>query len=206
MKRVFTMRGQLAVLTGFLFAAYSAYQVFIILRDYRVLPPQGFVITALVAVAFAILALYMWTAGVKGKKHILLMVVRRTSFIIALLTIFVLKLRLSVQVINYMDYTKLYTLIYGWSYFFTLAALAILLIYYVFILKSLPFHPKASVFLPRITVVLFLLSMILDAILFFGYGIPLEANVIRTVVSRPVFYLSFIGLSIHFLYPVLITL
>ena len=91
MKQVFTPRWLLTILTGCLFAAYSAYQVFIIFRDApRGLSAEGIVISAIVALMFAILAVYLWTAGVKGKKHILFMIVRRTSFIIALLVLSVI--------------------------------------------------------------------------------------------------------------------
>lgn len=202
MKQMLTPRWLLVELTGFLFAAYSAYNVFIIFRDIRSLPTEGIVISAVVALLFVLLAVYVWTAGIKGKKHILFMIIRRTSFIIAFLTIIALKLRLVVRVIDYIDYTKLYTMLYGVSYFMTLAALVILFVYYVFILNRLPFHPRAGVLLPRSAIILLLLSLIAEAILFFAYGIGLEANVLRTVVMRPVFYLGFVGLALHFLYPV----
>ena len=72
MKKFFTPRWLIAILTGCFFAAYSAYQVFVIFRDApRGLSAEGIVISAVVALMFAILAIYMWTAGVKGKKHIL---------------------------------------------------------------------------------------------------------------------------------------
>lgn len=205
MKNVFTPRWLIAILTGAFFAAYSAYQVFVICRDYRGMPPEGIVITAVVALMFAILAVYMWTTGVKGKKHILFMIVRRTSFIIALLVIIVLKLRLVIRVINYIDGTKPYTILYSAAYFMMLLGLMILFIYYAFILNRLPFFPRAGVILPRTAIALFLLSLIAEAILFFGYGMGLEANTIRSMVMQPVFYLGFIGLSLHFLYPVLIS-
>lgn len=203
MKQLFTPRWLLVILTGCLFAAYSAYNVFIIIRDYpRGLSPEGIVISALVALMFAILAVYMWTAGIKGKKHILFMIVRRTSFIIALLVIVTLKLRLVVRTINFIEYTKFYTMLYGASYFMMLAALMILFVYYVFILNRLPFFPRAGVILPRTAIILFLLSLIAEAILFFVYGIGSEANALRSMVMQPVFYLGFIGLSLHFLYPI----
>lgn len=205
MKNVFTPRWLIAILTGAFFAAYSAYQVFVILRDApRGLSSEGIVITAVVALMFAILAVYMWTTGVKGKKHILFMIVRRTSFIIALLVIIVLKLRLVIRVIDYIDVSKLYTILYGAAYFMMLLGLMILFVYYTFILNRLPFFPRAGVILPRTAIALFLLSLIAEAILFFGYGMGLEANTIRSIVMQPVFYLGFIGLSLHFLYPVLI--
>lgn len=205
MKQFFTPRWLLTVLTGCLFAAYSAFQVFVILRDIRAMSPENIVIRSLVGLMFAILAIYMWTAGIKGKKHILFMIVRRTSFIIAMLVIIALKLRMVIQVINYMDYTRFYTVLYGVSYFMMLLALMILFFYYVFILNRLPFFPRAGVILPRTAIVLFLLSLIAEQILFYVYGIGLEANAIRSMVMQPVFYLGFIGLSLHFLYPVQLT-
>ena len=133
------------------------------------------------------------------------MIVRRTSFIIAMLVIIALKLRLVIQVINYMDYTRFDTVLYGVSYFLMLLALMILFFYYVFILNRLPFFPRAGVILPRTAIVLFLLSLIAEQILFYVYGIGLEANAMRSMVIQPVFYLGFIGLSLHFLYPVQLT-
>ena len=202
MKRMLTPRWLIAIMTGFLFAAYSAYRVFVIVRDTpRGLSALGVVISATVALMFAILALYMWTVGIKGKKHILFMIVRRTSFIIALLVIIALKLRLVIRVINYIDYTKFYTILYVVSYFMMALALMILFVYYAFILNRLPFFPHAGVILPRTAIILFLLSMIAELILLFVYGIGLEASALRSMVMQPVFYLGFIGLSLHFLYP-----
>ena len=201
MKKLFTPRWLLAELTGLLFAAYAAYNVFIIFRDIKGLPPEGILISSIVALMFVILAVFMWTAGIKGKKHILFMMLRRGALIVALLVIFALKIRLVDRVIAYLDFSKFYTVLYGGAYFLTLAALLILLVYYIFILKNLPFYPEAAMALPVSAIILFLLCLILEAIMFFAYGIGLEANTIRTVVMRPVFYLGFVGLSLHFLYP-----
>ena len=143
MKQIFTPRWLLTILTGCLFAVYSAYNIFVLFRDIpRGLPTVGIVITAVVALVFATLAVYMWTAGVKGKKHIMFMVVRRISFIIAMLVIIALKLRLVVRAINYIDHTRFYTLLYDATYFMMLFALMILFVYYVFILNRLPLFPR----------------------------------------------------------------
>ena len=72
---------------------------------------------------------------------------------------------------------------------------------YTFFLRRLPLFPRAVVFLPLIALILFALSLIIEIILFFAYRMLLEDSVLRTVVIRPVFYLGFIGLSAHFLFP-----
>lgn len=203
MKQIFTPRWLLTILTGCLFAVYSAYNIFVLFRDIpRGLPTAGIVITAVVALMFAVLAMFMWTAGIKGKKHIMFMVVHRISFIIAMLVIIALKLRLVVRAINYIDHTKFYTLLYDAAYFMMLLALMILFVYFVFILNQLPFFPRAGVILPRTAIILLLLGMIGEMILLFAYGIGLEASLLRSAVMQPVFYLGFIGLSLHFLYPI----
>ena len=46
-----------------------------------------------------------------------------------------------------------------------------------------------------------LISLVFEALLFFIYNVGLEGNAIRTLVSRPIFYFGFIGLSLSFLYP-----
>nr|WP_316621677.1 hypothetical protein [uncultured Ruminococcus sp.] len=201
MKQLLTPRWLLAELTGFLFAVYSAYNVFIIFRDRSSMPSEGVLISAVVALAFAILAVFMWTAGIKGKKYVIFMMIRRATFLVALLVLIVLKVRLISRSINYFDATLFYTYLYDGAYFLTLAGFLILFIYYAFILKALPFHTKAAVVLPVSAIILFSLSLIMEIILFFAYGMLFEANVLRTVVIRPVFYLGFIGLSLHFLYP-----
>ena len=71
MKQLLTPRWLLAELTGFLFAVYSVYNVFIIFRDRSSMPSEGVLISAVVALAFAILAAFMWTAGIKGKKYVI---------------------------------------------------------------------------------------------------------------------------------------
>ncbi len=203
MKRILTPRWLIVILTGVLFAVYSAYNIFVLFRDIpRGLPTVGIVITAVVALMFAVLAMYMWTAGIKGKKHIMFMIVRRTTFIIAMLVIIGLKLRLIVRVINYVDYTKFHTILYVASYFMMLMGLIILFVYYAFILNRLPLFPRAGVILPRTVILLFLLGLIAEMILLFVYGIGLEASALRSMVMQPVFYLGFIGLSLHFLYPI----
>ena len=174
--------------------------VFIAVRDgKRGLSSQGILISIVVALMFAVLAGFVWTAGVK-MKDMRFQIARRTAFIIALLAVFALKLRMAGEVIAYLDFSKIYTVLYGGAYFMTQAALLLLIIYYVFILKNLPFYPRASVSLPTIAIILFLCSLILEAILFFVYGIGPEANTLRTLVMRPVFYLGFICLSLYFLF------
>lgn len=201
MKQLLTPRWLLAELTGFLFAVYSAYNVFIIFRDRGSLPSEGVLISAVVALAFAILAAFMWTAGIRGKKRILFMMIRRVAFLVAMITLIVLKVRLIRRIINYFDASVFYTYLYDGAFFLTLAGFLILFAFFTFILRDLPFHPKAAVGFPVAAVIVFSLSLIMEIILFFAYGMLFEANVLRTVVIRPVFYLGFIGLSLHFLYP-----
>lgn len=122
-------------------------------------------------------------------------------FIVSLFFIFVLKLRMVVKVIDFFDVSHPETILYGCAYFFTLAAMVILFLYYTFFLRRLPLFPRAVVFLPLIALILFALSLIIEIILFLAYGMLLEDSVLRTVVIRPVFYLGFIGLSAHFLFP-----
>lgn len=201
MKRFFKPRWLLAGVTGFLFAVYSAYNIFLVFRDQDVMPTEGVFISLAVALMFAVLAAFAWTAGLKGKKFAKFMTIRRVSYIIAMIVLSVFKLRLVGRVIEYFDHTKAYTVLYNAAYFLTLAAMLILLIHYAFVLRILPLHPKAAFRVPGLAAALFFCSLIFEAILFFAYGIGLEANSIRTMVIRPVFYLGFIGLSFHFMFP-----
>lgn len=127
--------------------------------------------------------------------------IRRPLFIFALLVIFLLKLRMIGQVIEYWDLSKVHTILYGVAYFMTLIALLCLFIYYAFIINTFPLYPRTSVVVPLLAMLLFAGSLAVDAVLFFVYHISLEANTLRTLVMRPVFYLGFIGLSIYILLP-----
>ena len=200
MKQKLTPRWVIIKLTGLLFAAYAAYNIFIIIRDHTVLSSEGIIISVLVAFLFSILAAYALTSGIMP-KNILFLIIRRTVYILALLAIFVLKLRMVDKVNAYIDQDLPYTIIYAFSYYLTQAGLLILFIYYAFIRIRPLLFTKVYVILPIITMILFLGGLILEIILFFVYGIGLEANVIRTVVMRPVFYLGFIGLSAYYLFP-----
>ena len=203
-----------AVLTGMLFAAYAAYNVFIIFRNGSSISSEGVLISATVALLFTVLACFAWTAGLKLKRKsrtARFQMIRRTAFIIAFLSIFALKLRMIGQVIGYLDYARaiaetdgdkyLIAILYAFTYFMTLTAMLILNVYYIFIRKRLLLFPKVSAIIPTFAAILFLICLILEAILFFALGINLEASSLRTVVMRPVFYLGFIGLCLYFLFP-----
>ncbi len=193
----------LSLTGGVLFAAYSAYNIFIVARDSpRGLSPEGQLISVVVALLFGVFAAFLWTAGWK-KKDFRFLLIRRVVFLVALAAVFALKLRMAGQVAAYFELSKPHTVLYGAAYLSTQAALAILFIYYAFILKKLPRYPRASVILPVLAAALFLIALILETILFFAYGIGQEANRVRTLVMRPVFYLGFICLSVYFLVPVL---
>lgn len=201
MKQKPTLRRLNIKLTGLLFAAYSAYNIFIVARDSgRGLSSEGKLISVVVALMFAVFAFFVWTAG-WNTRDIRFLMIRRTAFIIALLAVFALKLRMAGKVVAYLDFSRLHTVLYVGAYAMTQAALLMLFVYYVFILKSLPFYPMASVLLPVFAMILFLCSLILETVLFFVYGIGLEASMLRTAVMRPVFYLGFVGLSAYFLFP-----
>ena len=199
MKQKLTPKWLIIKLTGLLFAAYSAYNVFIIIRDNSILTKQAIFISSAVALTFAVLAAYALTFGVL-KDNPQFLTIRRITFIIALWMAFLLKLRMAGKVIAYFDITKPYTVLYCAAYGATQAALLILLVYSMFIRKAFLYFPKSRVILPVLALTLFLCSLILEAILFFAYGIGLEANLLRTAVMRPVFYLGLIGLSVYFLF------
>lgn len=191
-------------LTALLFAVYSAYNVFVAVRDSRRgLPPYAIVICVIVALIYAVFTAFMVFALAVGvqTRNIRLLIWRRTAFIISLIAVFVLKLRMAGQVIAYLDITKLHTILYTCAYLTTQIGLVLLLIYYIFILKDLPLFPRASVALPLAAASLFLFSLALEAVLFFVFRIGLEDSPLRTILMRPVFYLGLIGLSLYFRFP-----
>ena len=197
MKGKLTFRGLIILLTGFLFAVYAAYNIFIIFKDRESMTAEGIWISALVALLFGIFTVFLWTSAV---KNVLYRKIRRRVFILALLAILVLKLRLAGRVVAVLDLSELYTLLYGFAYFMTLVGLLLLLIYYTF-KKRILRHPLAAILLPLSAKILFLLCFIAEVSLFCGHDIGLEANTIRTVIIRPVFYFGLIGLSSFFLLP-----
>lgn len=202
MKQKLTLRWWIIKLSGILFAAYSAYNVFILLRDgirRHSLSSEGLLISAIVALLFAVLAVFAWTSEIKKKRRFRLF--RRVAFTIALLAIFGLKLRMIEPVINCLELLIPQTIMYVCSYFLTLLALFLLFVYYTIIIRRPLLFLKASTFLPVLIIVLFLISLILEMIIFLGYGINIEASALRTAVIRPVFYLGFIGLTAYYLLP-----
>lgn len=220
MKQKLTLKRVVIILTGLLFGAFSAYNVFVIIRDYKEMPLYADIISGVVALMFAVMAVFSLTSEIKPDiredittpddddvvgmtemQNIGFLVIRSTVFSIALAVIFLLKLRMSGKVLAFLDFSSLYTIIYFASYVLTQLALLFLIIYYTFVLKRLPLYPRASVFLPLAALILFAVSFILEIILFFVFRVILEANLIRTVVMRPVFYLGFIGLFAYFLFP-----
>ncbi len=194
--RLFVVR-----LTAIMFAAYSAFYIFVLVRDLKQASLQELLIEALVSLLFALLSAFAWTSEVSNLKFIR---VRRIVFIIALLGVVLLKLRLTGSVIAFLDFTGEYAFLfalYGAAFFMTLMALIILIVYYTFIRRNIRLYPKLSVILPLSAMILFILSFVAEILLFVIYRFGLEDNMIRTLFSRPVFYLGFIGLSAYFLYP-----
>ncbi len=198
MKQKLTPRWFIIKLAGILFAVYSVYNVFIIVRDGEYIPTYGIAITAVVAGMFALLAAFSWTSEFKDIRFLN---IRKAVFIVSLVVIFALKLRMINQVIAYLDFSKVKTIVYCGAYFMTLAALLVLFFYYAIVVRNLPLFPKASVILPLFALLLFLGSFVLEIVLFYKYGVGLEANPLRTMVIRPVFYMGFISLSVYFLLP-----
>lgn len=188
------------ILTGILFLVYSAYNVFIIFRDRKEIPLEGIIVSAVVAVLFAILSVFSFSSLVNS-TNIRFLMARSTTLIITLLIIIGLKVRIVGKIIAYIDFSQLHTVIFGASYFLTLLGMMVLFFHYSFILKGLPLFPRASVIFPLAAIILFALSLGLEAVLFFVYRIDLEANTLRTIVIRPVFYFGLIGLSAYFLFP-----
>ena len=81
MKEKLTPRWFIIKLTGILFAIYSAYNIFLIVRDGSAMPPVGIFISALVSLLFALLAAFAWTSEVKNVRF---MMIRKTVMIIVL--------------------------------------------------------------------------------------------------------------------------
>ena len=198
MKQKLTPRWLIIKLTGILFAIYSAYYIFLIIKDGKTFPREGIVISTIVALSFALLTVFAWTTEVKSLRFLR---IRKTMLIITLLAIFALKLRMAGKVALYLDFSNLMTVLYFSSYFMTLAGMLVLFIYYTFILRNILLYPSAAVRFPLSAVILFAISFISEIIIFFVYGIGLEASPLRTMVMRPVFFLSLIGLSAYFLFP-----
>lgn len=199
MKQRLTPRWLIIKLSGVLFAIYSAYSVFIFIRDYKSLNSQQITISLVVVLAFALMSAYALSFGVKIDDPIFL-IIRRAVLITALSAIFVLKQRMSADVVGYLSFSKPHTVFYCIAYDTTRVGLIILLIYYIFIRNKVQFYPKARVILPVLAAVLFQCSFILETILLIVYRIGLEESLLRTIVSRPVFFLGFIGLSVYFLF------
>ena len=201
MKKKQRLRLFIVRLTAIMFAAYSAFYIFVLIRDLKQASLQELLIEALVSLLFALLSAFAWTSEVSNLKFIR---VRRIVFIIALLGVVLLKLRLTGSVIAFLDFTGEYAFLfalYGAAFFMSLMALIILLVYYTFIRRNMPLYPKLSVILPISAMILFILSFAAEILLFAIYRFGVEDSMLRTLFSRPVFYLGFIGLSAYFLYP-----
>ena len=192
------LRILLVILTGLLFTVYSAYNVFVIIKDYKELAMEDMLVLSFVVLLFGVFAFFAFTAEVKSFRFL---VMRRLAFISAFMAMFLLKLRMLDKVVAYFDITKPDSVMYYCAYIATQVALLILAIYYAFIRQNLPHHRKASVILPLMAMLLFVLSLVMEGMLYFMYNIGLEATELRTLVIRPVFYMAFILLSAYFLFP-----
>lgn len=193
-----TPRWVIVKLTGLLFTGYSAYNIFIIVRDYREMSPIAIIISSVVAIMFAVLAGFAFTSEV---RDVIFRLIRKAVFVIDIIAIFALKARVSPQVVEYTDFSLPHTVMNCFAFFLTLIGMLVLFVYYAFFHGYRPLYPVLCVILPSLAIVLFAASLACEAVLFFGYGIILEDNLIRTVVIRPVFYMAFIGLSLYFLIP-----
>ena len=199
MKLWLSPRWLIIKLSGLLFAAYSAYNIYVIVRGGSELSLMGIVISAIVAFAFALLFFFAWTAGAATQKKPRFLIFRRNSFIFALLVILLLKIRIIKEVLIFLDYSVFYTILYFIAYASTVAALTILIAYFTFVVKDLPAYPRASFALPLCALILFTVGLAVEAVLYFVFNIGLEMTVLRTLVSRPLFYLGFITLCVHFM-------
>ena len=199
MKKRLTPRWVIIKLTGLLFAAYSAYIFFMIIRDLRRgMAISSVIICVVIAVLFQVLAGFALTSEIKNMQF---RTIRRVAFIAAFFSVFLLKLRMAGQVAAYVDFSKIETVLFGISYLLTQIALLITAVNYTFIRKNRPQFPKTSIVLPIVAIVFFVGSLALEAVLFIVFNIGVEGNLIRNVVIRPVFYLGFISLSVYLLYP-----
>lgn len=186
------------ILTGLLFTACSAYNVFIIFIDYKKLALEDMLALSFAALIFGVFAFFTFTSEAKSFRFFLL---RRLAFVFAFIALFLLQVRMFDKVVAVFDINKPDSLMYCGAYAATQAALLILAVYYGFIRQNLPLRSMASVILPLTALLLFLFSFVMEGLLYFMYNIGLEANDLRTLVIRPVFYMAFILLSVYFLIP-----
>lgn len=194
------LRRVLIILSGVLFAVYAAYNLFIVVRNGNALSEEGMFISMAVALLFVVLALFAWSAGVTPDKPLVL-ILRHVAFIIALSALFLLKLRMVWQVVEFFDPALPYTVLYAVSYALMQLAILMLLVFYIFIVKSYEQFPRASVLLPLAAMLLFVCGFVLEIILFFAFGVGVEDSPLRTMVIRPIFYFGFISLSAYFWIP-----
>ena len=183
---------------GLIFRGVFRVLCVVVIRDTKIYNTYEKVICALVVLLFAVLAGFAFTSEAKNMKFL---TIRRVVMLVDLVTVFVIKLFVAGRVFATLDITKLETIFYVESYLLTQLALLIILLYYALIRKSLPVFPKTSVILLITSAAFLLISLVFEALLFFIYNVGLEGNAIRTLVSRPIFYFGFIGLSLSFLYP-----
>ena len=195
-----TFRWVIIKLTGLIFAAYAAYNVYLIVKEHSDMSSEGIFLSVVVAVLFAVLVIFSWTSEITDIRFILFRMIRRISFIIAMLLIFALRLRIAHSVIDYIDTYELQTILNAAAFFSTQAALLLLIICYTFFRRRL-LYQKTVLLLTVFALALLLISFFLEAVLYYHYGIGLEATQLRTRVIRPIFYSGFIGLAVYFLFP-----
>ena len=200
MKRFLTLRGVIIFLTGILFAVYSVYNIYIIINDSDEIGTGGTLISAAVALIYAIFAFFAFSAGATV-NDIRFYIGRRILFILALVAAFGIKLRLIRSIITAITFSDMSTVLYGASFILTQFGMLFLIIYYVFIARTMEKNAVPPVTLQILALVFFALSLICEMVLLFVYGIGLEGNPLQTMIFRPVFYLGFIGLSVYFMLP-----
>ncbi len=184
------------LLTTLMFAAFTAYQVYLYfeIEEQRVGRLFGIGIFVCLFLASALsLIRFDWAR-----------VILRVLLIAGLIAYFLLKLLSINTIFSKLDFSDIPSVLNCAIFIFVELALLILAVYYLILRPNIYFRVKRKpvVILMSVVIVLFVSCLVMECVLMLKYGLNIELRLRYTLISRFFYCFAFVGLAVGFMFPV----
>ena len=184
------------LLTTLMFAAFTAYQVYLYfeIEEQRLgrLFGIGIFVCLFLASAFSLIR-FDWAR-----------VIFRVLLIAGLIAYFLLKLLSINTIFSKLDFSNIPSVLNCAIFIFAELALLILVVYYLALRPNiyLRVKRKPTVILMSVVIALFVSCLVMECILILGFGMNIELKLRYTLISRFFYCFAFVGLAVGFMIPV----
>ena len=183
------------LVTALSFVIYTAYQIFLVVQVSAQRTGRLIGVTFYVIITVASILALIYRPGIR--------IVRSVMFVVGFMLLFIMRMLSALSMFDYLDFSRMYTVLTVASYVATELGTLLLAIYYLAVRtrKNVKHERTITMIMMSIVILLFTFVLAAECVLVLQYHLNVDYNIPLTLMGKVLFYIGFVGTAVNFMMP-----